>query len=287
MCLNVFRVVLKMYMRKRTLSDQGIKLFLNGIEVKRKKRNLRQMVWNLFHSDYDDSLERVVAESLESSRSLVNDFGSETFENSLQSSVSHTIKLILTHDKKMTRRQLTKNVRFFVDVMKLSFNKGDYQTAHLILFALSHPIMTNLSYKLQKWAPAKIKEIRLFFGCSSAIVFSQNGGERPEKKNKEKPPITLYKIISAKRDTTFLDTSLTIERYYKFNYLRKDNFELQQFSNVGQPYNDLSYDFDIHGFVIMSFFKTCFRPNNNFVFVKFNFSYNGTTINHPIDFNDL
>jgi hypothetical protein len=80
--------------------------------------------------------------------------------------------------------------------------------------------------------------------CSSVIVFSQNGGERPEKKNKEKPPITLYKIISAKRDTTFLDTSLTIQRYYKFNYLRKDNFELQQFSNVGQPYNDLSYDFD-------------------------------------------
>ena len=80
--------------------------------------------------------------------------------------------------------------------------------------------------------------------CSSAIVFSQNGGERPEKKNKEKPSITLYKIISAKRDTTFLDTSLTIQRYYKFNYLRKDNFELQQFSNVGQSYNDLSYDFD-------------------------------------------
>ena len=164
MCLNLFRVVLKLCMRKRTLSDQGIKLFLNGMEVKRKKRNLRQMVWNLFHSDYDDSLKRVVAESLESSRSLVNDFGSETFENSLESSVSHTIKLILTHDKKMTRRQLTKNVRFFVDVMKLSFNKGDYQTAHLILFALSHPIITNLSYKLQKWAPATIKEIRLFFG---------------------------------------------------------------------------------------------------------------------------
>lgn len=80
--------------------------------------------------------------------------------------------------------------------------------------------------------------------CSPVIVFSQNGGERPEKKNKEKPSITQYKIISAKRDTTFLDTSLTIQRYYKFNYLRKDNFELQQFSNVGQPYNDLSYDFD-------------------------------------------
>ena len=80
--------------------------------------------------------------------------------------------------------------------------------------------------------------------CSSAIVFSQNDGGNPKKKKKEKPPITLYKIISAKRDTTFLDTSLTIQRDYKFNYLRKDNFELQEFANVGQPYNKLGYEFD-------------------------------------------
>ena len=80
--------------------------------------------------------------------------------------------------------------------------------------------------------------------CSSAIVFSQNEGENPRNKKKEKPSISLYKIISAKRDTTFVDTSLTIQREYKFNYLRKDNFELQEFSNVGQPYNNLSYDFD-------------------------------------------
>ena len=52
----------------------------------------------------------------------------------------------------------------FEAIKNTSFNKGDYQTAHLILFALSHPIITNLSYKLQKWAPATIKEIRLFFG---------------------------------------------------------------------------------------------------------------------------
>ena len=80
--------------------------------------------------------------------------------------------------------------------------------------------------------------------CSSALVFSQNEGDRPQKKKKEKPSVTLYKIVSAKRDTTFLDTSLTIQRDYKFNYLRKDNFELQEFANVGQPYNNLAYEFD-------------------------------------------
>jgi len=51
-----------------------------------------------------------------------------------------------------------------------------------------------------------------------------------------------YKIISYQRDTTFLDTTLTIQKEYKYNYLRKDDFELMPFSNVGQPYNKLGVD---------------------------------------------
>lgn len=61
---------------------------------------------------------------------------------------------------------------------------------------------------------------------------------------KEKPSITLYKIISVDRDTTFVDTSLTIQKEYKFNYLRRDIFELLPFSNVGQAYNKLAYNFN-------------------------------------------
>ncbi len=61
--------------------------------------------------------------------------------------------------------------------------------------------------------------------------------------NREKPPIEDYKIISVKNDTTHVDTTLTIYKQYKFNYLRKDNFELLAFSNIGQTYNKLAYDF--------------------------------------------
>ena len=55
------------------------------------------------------------------------------------------------------------------------------------------------------------------------------------------PEITIrdYKIISYQRDTTALDTSLTITKDYRYNYLRKDDFELMPFSNIGQPYNQL------------------------------------------------
>jgi len=84
----------------------------------------------------------------------------------------------------------------------------------------------------------------ILFLCSSALVFSQNENGKPKKEKKEKPSVTLYKIVSARQDTTFVDTSLTIQRDYKFNYLRRDNFELQEFSNVGQPYNTLAYSFD-------------------------------------------
>ncbi|SKB44645.1 Putative porin [Salegentibacter holothuriorum] len=74
------------------------------------------------------------------------------------------------------------------------------------------------------------------------------GGQNAENASKQedtiKPPISAYKIISIANDTTFVDTTLTIEKDYKFNYRRKDNFELLSFSNTGRPYNKLGIDFD-------------------------------------------
>ncbi|MFV0541805.1 MAG: putative porin [Aestuariibaculum sp.] len=63
------------------------------------------------------------------------------------------------------------------------------------------------------------------------------------EKLKEQTKITDYLIISHANDTTYVDTTLTIQKDYKFNYLRKDDFELVPFSNMGQTYNQLSYNF--------------------------------------------
>ncbi|WP_281278403.1 putative porin [Muriicola soli] len=51
-----------------------------------------------------------------------------------------------------------------------------------------------------------------------------------------------YKIISFSRDTTFLDTTLSIQKEYKYNFIRRDEFELMPFANIGQPYNSLGVD---------------------------------------------
>jgi len=51
-----------------------------------------------------------------------------------------------------------------------------------------------------------------------------------------------YLIINHYGDTIIVDTSLTINKFHKINYLRNDNFELIPFSNTGHTYNNLSYN---------------------------------------------
>jgi hypothetical protein len=63
-----------------------------------------------------------------------------------------------------------------------------------------------------------------------------------KKKAAEELTIENYKIITHGRDTTLVDTSLTIQKDYLYNYLRRDYFELLPLANVGQPYNRLGVD---------------------------------------------
>jgi hypothetical protein len=54
---------------------------------------------------------------------------------------------------------------------------------------------------------------------------------------------TDYKIISHFKDTTVVDTTLSLRKDRLFNYIRKNNFELIQLHNLGQTFNNLGYDF--------------------------------------------
>lgn len=67
--------------------------------------------------------------------------------------------------------------------------------------------------------------------------------ERKSNLNENKAKIEQYLIISREFDTTYVDTTLSILKEYKFNYLRKDDFDVLPFQNIGQTYNTLSYDF--------------------------------------------
>jgi len=69
----------------------------------------------------------------------------------------------------------------------------------------------------------------------------RNQSQNDTTKNKV-ASIDLYRVITLDRDTTYIDTSLTIQKEYSHNYLRKDIFGLLPFANDGQTYNTLHYN---------------------------------------------
>lgn len=69
-----------------------------------------------------------------------------------------------------------------------------------------------------------------------------NSSSKKAVKNDE-AKIQDYLIIRPESDTIQVDTTLSIHKDYKFNYLRRDDFELLPFSNMGQTYNTLSHNF--------------------------------------------
>jgi len=74
-------------------------------------------------------------------------------------------------------------------------------------------------------------------------IIQDNSGTKKIKLS-AKTFYTDYKIFSYYNDTTYIDTTLNINKHYKFNFLRKDNFGLLPFHNIGQTFNRLTYDFD-------------------------------------------
>ncbi|MFV8323251.1 putative porin [Flavobacterium sp. LS2R12] len=94
----------------------------------------------------------------------------------------------------------------------------------------------------------------LCFLVFPAVVFSQekreqtiiydskyNSSDSVKKQIQKTATIDLYKVITIENDTTYIDTSLTIQKEYSHNYLRKDIFGLLPFSNDGQTDNTLQY----------------------------------------------
>lgn len=69
-----------------------------------------------------------------------------------------------------------------------------------------------------------------------------DGDTRSTKRVDVDALVSEYKIISIENDTVEVDTSLTLQKLYRYNYLRKDYFELLPLSNTGQAYNKLGYD---------------------------------------------
>jgi len=92
----------------------------------------------------------------------------------------------------------------------------------------------------------KYNSKRTISGASEGPSIQDTGFDQ-EKSKKSKlldsVSIDMYKIYTIERDSSYVDTTLTIQKEYKMNFLRKDYFELIPFSNTGHAFNRIGYDF--------------------------------------------
>ena len=152
-------------MRSRTLSDEGIRLYLHGITPPRPKGWARRLVCGVFTSDYDERLFDVVQKCYDSTLALAARFEEPNIRERLDSAVIHTVRLILSNDnKKVKKRHILKSFRFFMDVMSQSLRREDHQTVHMLYLALTHPTIGKLKLKMRKKDTQLLENISLMYG---------------------------------------------------------------------------------------------------------------------------
>lgn len=125
-----------------------------------------------------------------------------------------------------------------------------------LLFLILFPVLIFAQQKTKQSFNIKSDTIN-----KSGFKKLDNQSDSSSAVNDSIPTIDLYKIITFSRDTTYVDTSLTIIADYKANYLRKDIFGLLPFSNEGQTYN------------VLDFGLTKFNPFPEFGFKAKHFAY--------------
>ena len=159
--------------RGRTLSDEGQQLFLEGMFVPCRppsKRTLKNFLFQCFHSPWDDRVNQVVSSCRLSTKALYGELwagetNSTNLPKILNAGVTNTVKVLMSNDnKKMKKKILMQNYRFFLAVMNEAFKTNDHQTAMMMYLALTHMSIERLDFKRPKRAAEKLQRVSDAYG---------------------------------------------------------------------------------------------------------------------------
>ena len=198
-------------MRNRSLSDDGLQLYLDGTVQTRPKKWYQHLICNLFHSDYDDRLFDVIQKSRNSTKALCAEFENPLLSQMLESAVYNTVNLILRNKN---------DYRFFLDVMQNAFENKDYQTAHLLNIVLSHEAFNSI--KKPKRAAAELKKVKEKYG--------------PPSYNKH---IVFWRTV---RSDDVLPSVIAFHNFYKRRIFMMRDYEAKEAVDIMEIFKYLEHD---------------------------------------------
>lgn len=138
---------------RRRLSSDGFKLFNLAYTHPPSPSKIKKLLSCLFHSEYDDRLEKMVSECREASCQaymMCND-KSLNINKLLNNAIFNLIYSILCKDDKLgNKHSIKQNYRYFFDVMHRSYDEEDHNTALLLKSALEHSCLRVFKFKERK-----------------------------------------------------------------------------------------------------------------------------------------
>ena len=98
---------------------------------------------------------------------------------------------------------------------------------------------------LQNKDSIPVEKKNLTEGKKDSLMINLSRKKRfiPYFKSMDEVSIKDYKLLFLDGSEMTVDTSLSLEREYTFNFLRKDYFEFLTFPNMGEAFNKLGYNF--------------------------------------------
>lgn len=152
--------------RKRSLSNEGLKLFNLNLEPERI--SYASLICKAFTTKYDKDLIESIEHLRNASYKLYTFYSDDEMDiipKYINNAIVNIILLILTDGSKILKlKQVKKKFSYYFDIMVNSFNNSDHNTALLIKFALSNTAINRLKIKLSKYQKSIFKKMEDTYG---------------------------------------------------------------------------------------------------------------------------
>ena len=155
--------------RKRVLSEEGIKLFNIGFSVPPPTRGcIKTLLHNLFTSDFDINIDTSSVQMRKASMKLysyLNKIGRKSIPELIDNAIVNIILLIMLDDNKINKLHRIKyNMNYYTHLAKKAHDDGDHHTAILIKAALENTAIRRLKLKTNKSEKKILQDLETDYG---------------------------------------------------------------------------------------------------------------------------
>ena len=140
-------------MRRRRLSSDGFKLFNVAFTQPPPYSRIKQMLFCMYHTEYDDQIENMIEQCRNASKQIymLHNDKSINVNKLLNNAILNIIYSMMCKDDKLANKhQVRRNVHYFTDVMVKAYETEDHNSAIVIKSALDHSSLKTFKFKPRK-----------------------------------------------------------------------------------------------------------------------------------------